>query len=142
GIAARAIFRGAKRQAQLINDLLDVGRIVSGKLRLDRGAVDLEDTIRDAVQMVQAEAEAKRITIVIDADRSAAPIHGDATRLQQITWNLVANAVKFTPEGGNVHVRLRQVGDEVELAVTDTGQGIAPDFLDSVFAPFRQADAS
>jgi CheY-like chemotaxis protein len=141
-LASLAIFRSAKRQAQLIDDLLDVARIMSGKLRLEQRAVDFGDTVREALQMVQPDADAKRIALVVDEDGSIGPIRADPTRLQQIVWNLLSNAIKFTPEGGSVHLRLRQIGTRAELMLTDTGQGIAPDFLPAIFAPFRQGDAS
>ncbi len=140
--AGRAIYTSAKRQAQLINDLLDVARIMSGKLQLELTAVDLKDVVRGALDIVQPSADAKRIEIGFDEDPSIGIIYGDSGRLQQIATNLLANAVKFTPEGGAVHVRLHRAGDIVEMVVTDTGQGISPDFLPSVFEPFRQADGA
>lgn len=140
--AVRTIYDSARRQAQLIDDLLDVSRIASGKLRLERAVIDLKDTLRDALQVVQPGVDAKRIRVTLDADPSSAVIYGDGSRLQQIAWNLLSNAVKFTPEGGAVHVRLRRAGNTVEMAVADTGQGISQDFLPSIFQPFRQADGS
>jgi signal transduction histidine kinase/CheY-like chemotaxis protein len=140
--AFQAIYDGAKRQSQLIDDLLDVARIMSGKLRLSRRAVDMNAIVRDATELLQPAADVKKIQLSIDADPSVPPIHGDASRLQQIVWNLLSNALKFTPEEGAVHVRVRRADGAVEFAVTDTGQGIPVDFLQSVFEPFRQADAS
>jgi signal transduction histidine kinase/ActR/RegA family two-component response regulator len=140
--ACQTIFASAKRQAQLIEDLLDVARIISGKLRLERTDVDLRVVVRDALQVVQPAADAKRIRITIDVDSPLQPVAGDAARLQQVVWNLLSNAVKFTPEGGAVRVRLRGAPHGVEMVVTDSGQGIARDFLPSVFEPFRQADGS
>jgi signal transduction histidine kinase/ActR/RegA family two-component response regulator len=140
--AYRAIHHSAKRQAQLIDELLDVARIMSGKLKLERTAVDLRDIVRGALEVVQPAADAKRITIAVDADPAIGAIHGDGPRIQQIAWNLLSNAVKFTPEGGAVHVRLRPTGGGAEMVVTDSGEGIPPDFLPSVFEPFRQADGS
>ncbi len=140
--AFRAINESAKRQAQLIDDLLDVARIMSGKLRLERGLVDLEEVVRGAVQVVQPLADAKQIRIAIVTDPSIGQVYGDAARLQQIAWNLLSNAVKFTPEDGVVHIHLCRVRGTVEMIVTDTGQGIGPDFLPWVFEAFRQADGS
>jgi signal transduction histidine kinase/ActR/RegA family two-component response regulator len=140
--AVLGIGQSARRQAQLIEDLLDVARITSGKLRLERTFLDLRNTVRDAVDIVQPSAQAKRIEMVIDLDPACGEVYGDAARLQQIGVNLLSNAVKFTPEGGSVHVALRPVPDCVELVVADTGKGIAPEFLPWVFEPFRQSDAS
>ena len=139
--AGRAIYSSAKRQAQLINELLDVARIMSGKLQLEFAPVDLKDVVRCATDIVQPDADAKRITIGIDEDPSIGVVLGDNGRLNQVATNLLANAVKFTPDGGAIYVGLRRAGGAVEMVVTDTGQGIAPEFLTSVFEPFRQADA-
>ena len=136
-----AIYRSGKRQAQLIDDLLDVARIMSGKLRLDESVVDFRAVIRDALLAVQPSAAAKRLEMRIDAE-PVSLIYADASRLQQVAANLLSNAVKFTPSGGAVNVRLRQVDSDVELEVADTGEGIAPDFLPCVFEAFRQADGS
>jgi signal transduction histidine kinase/CheY-like chemotaxis protein len=140
--ALRGIRQSAKRQAHLIEDLLDVGRITSGKMRLDVGIVDLADVVRDALLGAQPTADARKIRIGVDADPWLPRVPGDSTRLQQVASNLISNALKFTPEGGVVHVRLRRAGNSVEMIVTDTGQGIDPEFLPSVFEPFRQADGS
>jgi CheY-like chemotaxis protein/nitrogen-specific signal transduction histidine kinase len=140
--AFRTIYDSATRQAQLIEDLLDVARIMSGKLRLEQSDVDVAHVVRDALQVVQPAADAKRIGVTLDVDSSLEPIAGDAARLQQVAWNLLSNAVKFTPEGGTVNVRLQRVNHGVEMTVRDTGQGIAPDFLPSVFEAFRQGDGS
>jgi signal transduction histidine kinase/ActR/RegA family two-component response regulator len=140
--AARTIFESARRQAQIIEDLLDVARIMSGKLRLERTIVDLLDVVRDAVLVLQPAAEAKRIAITIRGDATIDPISGDAARLQQILWNLLSNAVKFTPEGGRVDVQCHRVNQSIEVIVSDTGEGIPQDFLPSVFDSFRQADGS
>jgi CheY-like chemotaxis protein len=117
------------RQAQLVNELLDVARIMSGKLQLEFAPVDLKDVARSALDTVQPAADAKQITIGIDEDPSVGVVLGDSGRLNQVATNLLANAVKFTPEGGNVYVRLRRVNGVVEMVVTDTGQGIAPELL-------------
>jgi signal transduction histidine kinase/ActR/RegA family two-component response regulator len=140
--ACLAIYTSARHQAALVNELLDVARIVSGKLPLQLGAVDLKDVVRVALEAVQAAADAKRIDVAVDDDPSLEVVYGDASRLQQVASNLLANAVKFTPQGGAIHVRLRRVGDMAELIVTDTGEGIPIDFLPAVFEPFRQADGS
>ena len=140
--ALDAIYRSAKRQAQLIDDLLDVARIMSGKLRLDQTVVDFRGVIRDALLAVQPLTVAKRLEITVDADPGVSLIYADASRLQQVVANLLSNAVKFTPSGGALHLRLRQVDADVELEVADTGEGIPADFLPSVFEAFRQADGS
>jgi signal transduction histidine kinase/ActR/RegA family two-component response regulator len=140
--AYEAVYDSAQRQAQLIEELLDVARIVSGKLRLDRTAVDLHETIRAALSVVQPAADNKGVQIVFDGASSIAAIDGDKARFQQIVWNLLSNAIKFTPKGGTVTVRLQRSGEFAELIVIDTGQGIPDGFLTAVFEPFRQADES
>jgi signal transduction histidine kinase/ActR/RegA family two-component response regulator len=140
--AVRTILDSAKRQAQLVEDLLDVSRIMSGKLRLERTEVDLREVVREALQVVQPAADAKRIRVTVTADSPLGKVGGDAARLQQIAWNLLSNAVKFTPEGGSVDVRLCQVTHGVEMTVSDTGQGIPAHFLPAVFEAFRQGDGS
>ncbi len=140
--AVRAIHDSAQRQAQIIDELLDLSRIISGRLRLDRSQVDWPEIIRTALDMARPSAEAKNIQIEAEIVTDAAPFTGDAARLQQIVWNLLTNAVKFTPNGGSVRVRLSRAADRIDLSVADTGEGIAPDFLPSMFEPFRQADGS
>jgi signal transduction histidine kinase/CheY-like chemotaxis protein len=140
--AVETISRNAKRQAQLIDDLLDVAGIMSGKLRLEQTAVDFRGVVRDALLAVQPLAVAKRLEITVDADATLSLVYADASRLQQVVANLLSNAVKFTPSGGALHLRLRQVDADVELEVADSGEGIAADFLPSVFEAFRQADGS
>jgi CheY-like chemotaxis protein/two-component sensor histidine kinase len=140
--ALHAIHDSAKRQAQIVDELLDVSRIISGKLKLERSAVNWQDIVNAAVEVVQPAAAAKRIDIAASMDPSIGAFYADGARLQQIVWNLLTNAVKFSPDGGSVRVTLRRVANRVELSVTDSGQGIAPDFLPSVFEPFRQADGS
>ena len=140
--ASESIYGNAKRQARLIDELLDVARIRSGKLRLERTAVELEQVVRGAIDVVQTAADAKGVCIKIEADAALGSIFGDPSRLQQIAWNLLSNAVKFTPEGGTVLVRLRRSNNTAEMVVTDTGAGIPEEFLPWVFEPFLQADAS
>jgi signal transduction histidine kinase/CheY-like chemotaxis protein len=140
--ANQVIYASATRQAGLIEELLDVARIMSGKLRLERTAIDVADVVRGALQVVQPLAEAKQIHIGLDADPSPYGVHGDGARLQQVAWNLLSNAIKFTPDRGVVQVRLCRTDDEVEIVVSDSGQGIPRAFLPSVFKPFCQADGS
>jgi signal transduction histidine kinase/CheY-like chemotaxis protein len=140
--AVDAIYDGAKRQSQLIDDLLDVARIMSGKLGLSHSSVDPHAIIRAAIELVQPASDAKSIHLSVDADTSIGAFYADGARLQQIIWNLLSNAIKFTPDGGAIRLGFQRVNDVVELAVTDSGPGIAADFLPSVFEPFRQADAS
>ena len=139
--ALRGISDSARRQARLIEDLLDVARIASGKLRLERTFVNLGDVVRDALLAAQPSAAAKRIRVSFESEPWTAKVFGDRVRLQQVASNLIANAVKFT-ETGTVQVRLRRDGQDAELSVADTGQGIPPDFLPWVFELFRQADGS
>jgi len=140
--AFQAIYDSARCQAQIIDELLDVARIMSGKLRLEYSAVDVLETVRHAVEIVQPLADTHHIHIAVDADATIDAIQGDGARLQQIVWNLLTNAVKFTPDAGAVHVRVRRAHPGVEIAVTDTGRGIPRDFLPHVFEAFRQADGS
>ena len=140
--AIDVIERNSKSQAQLINDLLDVSRIISGKLRLEVRRVNLHEVIEAAVNAVLPAANAKGVRIEQLLDTHTGPVSGDPTRLQQIVWNLASNAVKFTPRGGRVQVLLERVNSHVEISVIDTGQGIKPEFLPHLFERFRQADAS
>jgi signal transduction histidine kinase len=142
GEAVEVIERNAISQSRLIEDLLDVSRIISGKLRLNVRTVDLPAVVRDAVRTVQPAADLKAIRVETILDPDAAPVSGDADRLQQVVWNLVSNAVKFTPKKGRVQVRLARVNSHVELRVSDTGLGIDPQFLTHVFERFTQADTS
>ncbi|MFO0843676.1 MAG: ATP-binding protein [Gemmataceae bacterium] len=136
------IERNSKAQAQLIEDLLDLSRIISGKLRLDVQRVALLDVIEQALAAVAPAAEAKGVRLHRVLDPLAGPVSGDPARLQQVVWNLLSNAVKFTPKGGKVQVVLERVNSHVEISVSDTGQGIRPEFLPYVFDRFRQADSS
>lgn len=140
--ALETIERNAHMQNQLIGDLLDVSRIITGKLRLDVRAVDLSGVIMRAVDAVSPAAEAKNIRLQTLLDPQAVPISGDPERLQQVVWNLLSNAIKFTPKNGHVQVRLERVNSHVEIVVSDTGAGIEPTFLPFVFERFRQSDGS
>jgi signal transduction histidine kinase/ActR/RegA family two-component response regulator len=140
--ALATIERNAQSQAQLIEDILDVSRVVAGKLRLNVGPVDLAPVINAAVDSVQLAADSKGIRLAVTLDPSARHVSGDAGRLQQIVWNLLSNAIKFTPEGGRVEVRLGRAGRDVQIRVSDTGEGVAPEFLPHVFDRFRQADGT
>jgi PAS domain S-box-containing protein len=139
--ALQTIERNAAALTQIVEDVLDVSRIIAGKTRLQVQQVDLERVIPDAVESVSPAAEAKgvRIEMILDTGRGA--IAGDADRLQQVVWNLLSNAVKFTPRGGRVQVRLERVNSHVEITVSDTGIGIPPEFLPHIFERFRQAEA-
>jgi len=136
------IERNARTQAQIIEDLLDMSRIISGKVRLDVQQVDLSSVVEAALQTVRPAADAKQIRLQPVLDPLAGPVSGDGSRLQQVLWNLLNNAVKFTPRGGRVQVLLERVNSHVEISITDTGEGISPEFLPHVFDRFRQADAS
>ena len=137
-----AIDRNARVQAQLIDDLLDVSRIVSGKLNLDVRPLDVSSVTRAAINVVRPAADAKGISIDYWAEPGLGAISADSARLQQIVWNLLSNAVKFTPHGGKITVRVEQDGTDARVTVKDTGQGIEPDFLPRAFDRFRQADSS
>ena len=138
--AVETIERNAKSQAKLIEDLLDFSRIISGKLRLEVGPVELSSVIETAIDVVRPAADAKEIRLQLVLDPNAGPVTGDAERLQQILWNLLSNAIKFTPKGGCVQIRLARINSHVEINVSDTGQGISPEFLPFVFERFLQAD--
>ncbi|MGE3779997.1 MAG: response regulator [Pirellulaceae bacterium] len=140
--AVEAIDRNAKAQVQLIDDLLDVSRITSGKLRLDVQSVDPSTLVEGALSAILPAAEAKGIQVSKALDPTAGPVHGDPTRLQQIVWNLVNNAVKFTSKGGRVHVTLKRADTHIELAVADTGIGINSHLKTRIFERFRQGDSS
>jgi signal transduction histidine kinase len=140
--ALETVERNARTQAQLIDDLLDVSRIVSGKLLLDVKEVELDKVIKNAINVVRPAADAKGIRITYDRAPGRDFISGDAARLQQIAWNLLSNAVKFTPAGGAVRVWLERVDSHIRLSVSDSGKGIAADFLPHVFDRFRQADST
>lgn len=137
-----AIDRNARVQAQLIDDLLDVSRIVSGKLNLDVRPLDISSVTRAAINVVRPAADAKGISLDYWAEPGLGAISADSARVHQIIWNLLSNAVKFTPHGGKISVRLEQVGADARVTVKDTGQGIESEFLPRVFDRFRQADSS
>jgi signal transduction histidine kinase/ActR/RegA family two-component response regulator len=139
--ALQVIERSARAQQQMIEDLLDVSRVVSGKLRLEMRPTSLSEVVEDALTSLRPTAEVKHIALEHDVEEGVM-VHGDAARLQQVVWNLVANAIKFTPRAGRVRVRLRRHSDAVNLVVSDTGQGISADFLPHVFERFMQADSS
>ncbi|MGC1395591.1 MAG: ATP-binding protein, partial [Coleofasciculaceae cyanobacterium] len=139
--ALKTIERNATLQSQLINDLLDVSRILQGKFSLNKSPVKLERIIAAALETVQLAALAKAIQIETILE-PVGQVSGDAARLQQIAWNLLSNAVKFTPKGGRVEVKLVKVEDYAQITVSDTGKGISPDFLEYVFERFRQEDSA
>ena len=136
------VIRNTRAQAQLISDLLDVSRIAAGKLRLDMQNVRLDEIVRDAIETVVPEARAKGVTIESHVDEEVGTAAGDSARLQQIVWNLMSNAIKFTPAAGRVTITLRCAGSDAEIVVADTGAGIPREFLPHVFDRFQQADRS
>jgi PAS domain S-box-containing protein len=136
------IERNARVQTRLIEDLLDMSRIISGKLRLDVQQVLPLTFVEAAINSVKPAADAKEIRLEQILDGHAGPVAGDPSRLQQVVWNILSNAIKFTPKGGRVQVILRRADSQIELSVADTGQGITPEFMPFVFDRFRQADAS
>src|SRR5688572_30506879 len=136
------IQRQARAQVRLIDDLLDMSRIISGKLRLDVQRIELPAVIEAALTAVRPAADAKKIRIQTVLDPLAGPVTGDADRLQQIFWNLLSNAVKFTHKGGKVQVALERVNSHVEVSISDDGEGITPEFLPHVFERLSQGDSS
>jgi PAS domain S-box-containing protein len=138
--AIETIERNARSQAQLIDDLLDVSRIISGKLKLEVFMVELSQVIEAAIDSVRLAAQGKDIQLEMELESGAGPISGDPDRLQQIVWNLLSNAIKFTPRGGKVRIDMSLAESAVQLRVSDTGKGIRPEFLPHVFDPFRQGD--
>jgi PAS domain S-box-containing protein len=140
--ALETIERNAKLQTQLIEDLLDVSRILRGKMALDVRPVKLVTVIQAAIETMRLAAEAKQITIQTLLTSDVGQVSGDAARLQQIVWNLLSNAVKFTPTGGRIEVRLERMGNQAQIQVKDTGKGIKPEFLPHVFEYFRQEDGT
>ena len=140
--AIEIIERNTRLQAQLIEDLLDISRIISGKLRLEVREVPIRTVLDGAVDSVHHTAEAKRLTLTCDAGPEGLTLVCDPARLQQVVWNLLSNAIKFTPEQGRVTVKAERVLDDMVITVSDTGAGITPDFLPFVFDRFRQQDAA
>jgi PAS domain S-box-containing protein len=140
--AIETIVRNAQAQQQLIEELLDISRIITGKLRLDVGPVELGPMIEAIVDSVRPAADARNIQLETALDPLAPSISGDADRLQQVIWNLLSNAIKFTPRGGNVLALLERSDSNLEITICDTGQGIAPELLPHVFERFRQSDSS
>ena len=140
--ALETIFRNANSQCQLINDLLEVSRIITGKLRLEFVACELQSVIEAAAQSIRPTAEAKGVRLQVLLEPHVGPVFGDSERLQQVVWNLLSNGVKFTRKGGLVQVTLQRINSHVEIIVSDTGIGVNEDFLPHVFDRFRQADGS
>lgn len=141
-LALDAIERNARAQAQIVDDILEVSRIIMGKLRLDLRQTSPLPAVEGAIDAVRPAIQAKGIRLTTSLDLSVGPVMGDSDRLQQIAWNLLSNAVKFTPAGGRVEIRVEEVDGQVQIKVSDSGAGIAPDFLPFVFDRFRQADSS
>ncbi len=140
--AIEIIDRNAKLQSRLIEDMLDVSRIISGKLRLDAQPTDLTMVINSAVDTLRPAAEAKEIRVYVVLDFGAGTVLGDSVRLQQVIWNLLSNAIKFTPRAGSIRISLERINSHVEITISDTGKGIEEDFLPYVFDRFRQADST
>jgi signal transduction histidine kinase/CheY-like chemotaxis protein len=139
---AEVIHRSARAQARIIDDILDVSRIITGKLRIESRPVGVETVVRGALEVVRTSASAKDIEVDVTLPDEPCVIVGDEERLRQVVWNLLSNAIKFTERGGRVGIRLSRAANGVTLAVTDSGRGIAPEFLPHVFERFRQADSS
>src|SRR5438045_2192286 len=139
--ALKTVERNATALSQIVEDVLDVSRIMSGKLRLNIEPVDLPRVLKQAIETVTPAAEAKQIRVETIVDPGATPVSGDPDRLQQVVWNLLSNAVKFTPKGGRVQVRLERIDSHVEISVSDSGIGIKPDYPPHIFERFRQADS-
>jgi signal transduction histidine kinase/ActR/RegA family two-component response regulator len=140
--ALQTIERNAERQSKLIEDLLDTTRILSGKLSIETQPLYLDPLLEESLDVVRPTAAAKDVELLVTFDSAPGLVLGDANRLQQVFWNLLSNAIKFTASGGRVEARLERSKTEARITVSDTGKGIAPDFLPYVFDPFRQADSS
>lgn len=141
--AMEVIERNAKGQSEMISDILFVSRIITGKLEIKHEPINVSEVIDTVVEMIRPSAEAKALELTIDSSEyEPVPVEGDAERLQQVFLNLLTNAIKFTPEGGKIEIRLRRVGSDVVFEISDTGQGINPQFVPYVFERFRQADST
>lgn len=140
--ALETVERNARAQAKLIDDLLDMSRILSGRLRIDVQTVNIIETVEAAISAAEPAAAAKKIQLHRNFDTHLSPVAGDPTRLQQVFWNLLSNAIKFTPSGGDITVAIERSNSHLEISVSDTGEGILPEFLPHVFDRFRQQDAS
>ena len=140
--AVASIERNARAQAQLVNDLLDVSRSIAGTMQLDLGVVDLSAIIRTAAESLEPAANGKGVSLEVDSADEALTVRGDPARLEQVVWNLLANAIKFTTHGGYARVALRRFNGHAEIVVSDSGAGIGPQFLPYVFETFQQADRS
>jgi PAS domain S-box-containing protein len=139
--ALQTIRRNAQAQARIIDDILDLSDVITGKLRIDAQAMDMRAVVEEAIATAKPLAEAKRLNLV-EALPARVPMLGDSARLQHVVWNILSNAIKFTPSGGQVELALERDGEFVRLTVRDSGRGIEPAFLPHVFTPFRQADVS
>jgi signal transduction histidine kinase/ActR/RegA family two-component response regulator len=136
------IERNANAQNQLVGDLLDISRVITGAIRINPSQVDFSNIVDMAVEDARMSIEAKRITLTVDMDRENSIVRGDSDRLQQVVWNLLTNAVKFTAKDGSIRITVRRVESDIELAIVDNGVGITPDFLPHVFETFRQSDST
>ena len=140
--AVESIERNARAQAQLVSDLLDISRVITGKVKINARPVDITQSLQAALESIRPAAVAKDITIEVEEDEYAAVVTGDADRLQQVLWNLLSNAVKFTPRNGSVKVTIKRHQTHLEIEVSDSGAGIKREFLPYVFERFIQADTS
>ena len=140
--ALEVIERNTRTQTRMVEDLLDVSRMMSGRLRIEPRPVDLAMVVRAALDAVRPALDAKSLDLVTELDAATGPVAGDPERLQQVIWNLLTNAIKFTPRGGRIEVRLERCDSHVQVQVSDSGRGIPPDFLPRVFERFSQAEGS
>src|SRR6185436_14184961 len=140
--ALEVIERNTRTQTRMVEDLLDMSRIMTGQFRIEPRSVDFATVIVAAVDAVRPAVDAKGLQLVTHLDPGTGPVSGDPDRLQQVVWNLLTNAVKFTPRGGRIEVTLERRGSQIETRVSDTGRGIAADFLPHVFERFSQAETS
>jgi CheY-like chemotaxis protein len=140
--ALEVIARSAKSQSELIADILDMSRIITGRLKLDVRPFDIESVFQAAIDVIRPSAQAKHVALQVVADDGPTMVFGDASRLQQAIWNLLSNAVKFTDAGGHIEAQLTHTSTQTEISITDSGIGIQPQFLPYLFERFRQADSS